>query len=104
MKERLTYIIRDPTKSDFDPSTLAISGTSLAFTAGIDAAKEHQVTVGLGELKERVRIGSFVLLDHGKDISLEPMTSSKAHSIEASHSTRSYSLCLPRLHESVPDG
>lgn len=56
MKERITYIVRDPVNNEFDPSTLAISNSSLAFTKGIDAAKEWQVTVGLEELRERVCI------------------------------------------------
>ena len=59
MKERITYIVRDPINNEFDPSTLAISNSSLAFTKGIDAAKEWQVTVGLGELGERVRVEVF---------------------------------------------
>jgi len=54
MKERITYIVRDPINNEFDPSTLAISESSLSFTKGVDAAKEWQVTVGLGELGERV--------------------------------------------------
>jgi hypothetical protein len=54
MKERITYIVRDPINNEFDPSTLAISESSLSFTKGVDAAKEWQVTVGLSELGERV--------------------------------------------------
>lgn len=54
MKERITYIVRDPINNEFDPSTLKISDSSLEFTKGVDAAKEWQVTVGLDELGEKL--------------------------------------------------
>lgn len=54
MKERITYIIRDPKNNEFNPETLQIDENSLSFTKGVDAAKEWSVTVGLDELGERI--------------------------------------------------
>jgi hypothetical protein len=52
MKERVTYIIRKP-EQGFDPSGLEITNSSLAVSS-LDAAKEHQVTLGLEELPQEV--------------------------------------------------
>lgn len=54
MKERITYIIRDPKNNEFDPETIKISDNGLGFTKGVDAAREWSVTVGLDELGERI--------------------------------------------------
>jgi hypothetical protein len=52
MKERVTYIIRN-TDAGFDPSRLEIK--DFTFTvSGIDAAKEHQITLNAAELPQEV--------------------------------------------------
>jgi hypothetical protein len=42
MRERITYILRDP-KADFDPSQLKATATEFE-VPGLDAGKEHQIT------------------------------------------------------------
>ncbi|KAE9968352.1 hypothetical protein EG328_007624 [Venturia inaequalis] len=54
MKERITYIVRDPKNNEFNPETLEINKNGLSFTKGVDAAREWSVTVGLNELGERI--------------------------------------------------
>jgi len=52
MKERVTYIIRNPDAS-FDPSKLEIEDSTFAVSE-IDAAKEHQITLSAAELPQEV--------------------------------------------------
>jgi hypothetical protein len=52
MKERITYIIRDPSKG-YDPSNLEVTKSTIA-VASLDGAKEHKITFSLAELPQEV--------------------------------------------------
>lgn len=51
MKQRLTYVVKDP--EIFSPDQLSVTGSSLGLK-NVDAAKEHRITLGLGELPNEV--------------------------------------------------
>jgi hypothetical protein len=53
MKERITYIVRDPSKG-YDPSNLEVTKSSLAVSS-LGGAKEHQITFSLADLPQEVR-------------------------------------------------
>jgi hypothetical protein len=53
MKERLTYIIKDPVQG-YDPSNLEIEKTSI-FVKEIQGARERHLTFDLDELPDGVR-------------------------------------------------
>jgi hypothetical protein len=52
MRERITYILRDQ-QSGLDPSDLTVTDSSITLP-GIDAAKEHQITLSFSELPQEV--------------------------------------------------
>ena len=52
MRERVTYIIRNPDVG-FDPSKLEIEDSTFT-VSGIDAAKEYQITLNPAELPYEV--------------------------------------------------
>jgi hypothetical protein len=52
MRERITYILRNP-QADFNPSQLKATKTSFE-VPGLDAAKEHQVTLSSKDLPQEV--------------------------------------------------
>ncbi|KAF2457234.1 hypothetical protein BDY21DRAFT_345296 [Lineolata rhizophorae] len=53
MRERITYLLRDPEHDGPDPSKINVSKDSLTVT-GLDAAKEHRVTFGFSELSQEL--------------------------------------------------
>ncbi|KAF2430467.1 PIG-X-domain-containing protein [Tothia fuscella] len=55
MKERITYIIRNP-KLGFEPSNLEVAKASISVSS-LDGAKEHRITLALAEVpQELVRV------------------------------------------------
>jgi hypothetical protein len=64
MKQRITYVVKDP--DSFTPELLGVKkdGHRDSFTTeGVQAAKEHRITLGLDELPSEVcilLIASFV--------------------------------------------
>jgi hypothetical protein len=59
MRERITYILRNP-QADFNPNQLKATTTSFE-VPGIEAAKEHQVTLSAKDLPEEVNQINFRL-------------------------------------------
>lgn len=57
MKQRITYVVQNP--EEFSPEQLEVGkddrGPLFALN-GVQAAKEHRITLGLDELPEEVRI------------------------------------------------
>lgn len=56
MKQRITYVVKNP--DDFTPEQLEVGKDArgpLFGVKGIEAAKEHRITLGLDELPEEVR-------------------------------------------------
>jgi hypothetical protein len=53
MKQRITYLVRDP--ESFDPNLLTVNDASLSLR-DVKAAKEHRITFGLSELPAEVCI------------------------------------------------
>lgn len=57
MKQRITYVVNSP--DDFSPEQLLVKddgNSSPRFAVkGVDAAKEHRITLGLKELPEEVQ-------------------------------------------------
>ncbi|KAF2404613.1 PIG-X-domain-containing protein [Trichodelitschia bisporula] len=51
MRERITYLIHPG--SDFDPSDIEITSTTLA-VSGLNADKEHQITIGFEQLPKEI--------------------------------------------------
>jgi hypothetical protein len=56
MKQRITYVVQNP--EEFSPEQLVVKSDEqgpLFALKGVQAAKEHRVTLGLDELPRRVR-------------------------------------------------
>jgi hypothetical protein len=57
MKQRITYVVKDP--DSFTPELLHVKkdGSRDSFIlSGVQAAKEHRITLGLDELPTEVRL------------------------------------------------
>ncbi|KAF2474115.1 PIG-X-domain-containing protein [Lindgomyces ingoldianus] len=52
MKQRITYLVRNP--DEFTPEQLAVKPSSIALRK-VNAAKEHRITLGLEELPDELR-------------------------------------------------
>lgn len=55
MKQRLTYVVKKP--ESFTPELLEVEkegSTDLFSLTNVQAAKEHRITLGLGELRSEV--------------------------------------------------
>ena len=60
MKQRITYIVQNP--DDFSPEQLEVRTDArgpLFAVKGVEAAKEHRLTLGLNELPEEVRCSTI---------------------------------------------